>query len=119
MVHLPRVSAFPIVGEKNVITLSSHVLVLPSKEKRSALVGQMAPDFELPDHEGRRVVSDRTWPAADGRHGEGPLRLRQTATGSVLASLEPMCKGRWPESATSRRSNVGTTCAASSARDWA
>ena len=53
--HLPRVSAFPIVGEKSIITLLGTGLSIPaSVQDDCPLIGKMAPEINLPDHLGRR-----------------------------------------------------------------
>lgn len=54
-VYLPRVPAFPIVGEKSVLTVLGTGLTIPaSVQKDCPLIGKMAPEINLPDHLGRR-----------------------------------------------------------------
>lgn len=53
--HLPRVTAFPIVGEKSIVTLLGTGLSIPaSVQDDCPLIGKMAPEINLPDHLGRR-----------------------------------------------------------------
>ncbi|MCO5556092.1 hypothetical protein L7F22_009636 [Adiantum nelumboides] len=53
--HLPRVPAFPIVGEKSIVTLLGTGLSIPASiQDDCPLIGKMAPEINLPDHLGRR-----------------------------------------------------------------
>lgn len=55
MPHLPRVPAFPIAGEKSILTAAGAALKIPAKEKNSPLIGHTAPEIYAQDHLGRYV----------------------------------------------------------------
>lgn len=56
--HLPRVTAFPILPESHVLYKASKALVLPAKERPgSPLIGHKAPEIILKDQLGRDCVS--------------------------------------------------------------
>lgn len=55
MPHLPRVSAFPIAGETSILTAAGAALKVAAREKSSALIGHVAPEFCAQDHLGRTV----------------------------------------------------------------
>ncbi|GAC75203.1 alkyl hydroperoxide reductase [Moesziomyces antarcticus T-34] len=55
MPHLPRVPAFPIAGERSLLTAAGAALKIPAKEKDSPLIGHFAPEIIATDHLGRTV----------------------------------------------------------------
>ncbi|SPO26687.1 related to peroxiredoxin q [Ustilago trichophora] len=55
MPHLPRVPAFPIAGERSILTAAGAALKIPAKEKNSPLIGHPAPEIIAKDHLGRDV----------------------------------------------------------------
>ncbi|SPO26390.1 related to peroxiredoxin q [Ustilago trichophora] len=55
MPHLPRVPAFPIAGERSILTAAGAALKIPAKEKNSPLIGHLAPEIVAKDHLGRDV----------------------------------------------------------------
>ncbi|SPO45764.1 related to peroxiredoxin q [Moesziomyces antarcticus] len=55
MPHLPRVPAFPIAGERSLLTAAGAALKIPAKEKDSPLIGHFAPEIIASDHLGRTV----------------------------------------------------------------
>ncbi|SNX85026.1 related to peroxiredoxin q [Melanopsichium pennsylvanicum] len=55
MPHLPRMPAFPIAGERSILTAAGAALKIPAKEKDSPLIGQFAPEIFARDHLGRTV----------------------------------------------------------------
>ncbi|CDR88420.1 related to peroxiredoxin q [Sporisorium scitamineum] len=55
MPYLPRVPAFPIAGERSIITAAGAALKIPAKEKASPLIGHPAPDIHAKDHLDRDV----------------------------------------------------------------
>lgn len=55
MPHLPRVPAFPIAGERSILTAAGAALKIPAKEKNSPLIGHLAPEIVAKDHLGRHV----------------------------------------------------------------
>ncbi|KAJ9479696.1 putative Peroxiredoxin DOT5 (putative) [Pseudozyma hubeiensis] len=52
---LPRLPAFPISGERSILTAAGATLKIPAKEKASPLIGQLAPEISAQDHLGRPV----------------------------------------------------------------
>ncbi len=55
MPHLPRVPAFPIAGEKSILTAAGAALKISAKEKDSPLIGHFAPEIVAQDHLDREV----------------------------------------------------------------
>ncbi|TKY84791.1 hypothetical protein EX895_005871 [Sporisorium graminicola] len=55
MPYLPRVPAFPIAGERSIITAAGVALKIPAKERASPLIGHLAPEIYAKDHLGRDV----------------------------------------------------------------
>ncbi|PWZ00158.1 AhpC-TSA-domain-containing protein [Testicularia cyperi] len=60
MPHLPRVGAFPIAGERSIITAAGAALRIPAKEKNSPLIGNPAPEILAKDHLSRTVSLHNT-----------------------------------------------------------
>lgn len=55
MPRLPRVGAFPIAGERSMLTAVGSALKIPAKERASPLINHLAPEIIAKDHLGRTV----------------------------------------------------------------
>ncbi|SAM82743.1 related to peroxiredoxin q [Ustilago bromivora] len=55
MPRLPRVGAFPIAGERSMLTAAGSALKIPAKERASPLINHLAPEIIAKDHLGRTV----------------------------------------------------------------
>ncbi|KAJ1023877.1 hypothetical protein NDA13_004711 [Ustilago tritici] len=55
MPRLPRIGAFPIAGERSMLTAAGSALKIPAKERGSPLINHLAPEIIANDHLGRTV----------------------------------------------------------------